>query len=143
MLPNCDNSTAPGVVKIDGTDSSAPLVRDGSVLIEKSSASIESERPPYLQFWPVQRGHAGTCLARAKCDTGTSALTAAPVDLDVQIANLLPQCVAVEPEQIGSADLIAPGGRQRRREQGYLDLPEDPVIEARRWHTVRETREMR
>jgi len=46
-------------------------------------------------------------------------------------------------EQIGGADLIAPGGRQRRGQQGYFDLPEDPVIEARRRHTIRETREMR
>jgi hypothetical protein len=36
---------------------------------------------------------------------------ATPVDLNVQIANLLPQRVAVEAQQIGRPDLIAPGRR--------------------------------
>ena len=42
-------------------------------------------------------------------------LTAAgAINLDVQIADLLPQGVAVDAEQIGGADLIAASCRQRR-----------------------------
>ena len=56
-------------------------------------------------------------------------LTAAPIDLNVEIPDLLPQRVAVEAQQIGGANLIAARGRQRRREQRNLDFLEDPVIE--------------
>src|SRR5450432_1514601 len=72
-----------------------------------------------------------------------AALITAPVDLDVQVANLLPQRVAVEAEQVSGADLVAPGRRQRRRQQRYLDFLEDPVIEARRRHPIGEPGKMR
>src|SRR5665213_3235995 len=71
------------------------------------------------------------------------ALTAAPVDLNVEIADLLPQRVAVEAQQVGGADLVAAGRRQRRREQRDLDLLEDAVIEPGRRHAVGEDRKMR
>src|ERR1700684_4201402 len=67
-------------------------------------------------------------------------LVTAPVDLNVQVANLLPQRVPIEAEQIGGADLIAPGRRQRGGEQRHLDLLEDAVIEAGRRHPVWKTR---
>src|SRR5512141_1888990 len=56
-------------------------------------------------------------------------LTAAPVNLNVQIANLLPQRVAVQTEQIGGSDLIAPRRRQCRRQQRHLYFLENPVVE--------------
>src|ERR1700687_113810 len=70
-------------------------------------------------------------------------LIAAPVNLNVQIANLLPQRVAVETQQVSGADLIAAGRRQRRREQRHLDLLEDAVIEPRRRHAVGKAGKMR
>src|SRR5882762_3605554 len=70
-------------------------------------------------------------------------LIAAPVNLDVQVANLLPQRVAVEAQQVGGANLVTPGRRQRGRQQGHLDFLENPMIEARRRYPVRETGKMR
>src|SRR6266851_9970574 len=72
-----------------------------------------------------------------------AALITAPVNLDVQVANLLPQRIAVEAEQVGGTDLVAPGRRQRRRQQRHLDFLQDPVIEARRRHAVGEPGKMR
>src|SRR6476646_9692201 len=57
-------------------------------------------------------------------------LAAAPVDLNVEIPDLLPQRVAVEAEQVGRADLVAARGRQRRGEQRHFDLLEDAVVKA-------------
>src|SRR6266478_9456005 len=57
-------------------------------------------------------------------------LIAAAIHLNVQVAYLLAQRVAIEPEQVGGADLIAPGCRQRRRQQRHFDFLEDAVIEA-------------
>src|ERR1700683_3455227 len=70
-------------------------------------------------------------------------LITAPIDLNVQVANLLAQRVPIETEQIGGADLVAPGRRQSGREQRHLDLLEDAVIEAGRRHTVWKTGKMR
>src|SRR6478735_10011845 len=70
-------------------------------------------------------------------------LIATPINLDIQVAYLLAQRVAVEPEQVGGADLIAPGRRQRGRQQGHFDFLEDPVIKAGWRHAVGETGKMR
>src|SRR5262249_25385866 len=51
-------------------------------------------------------------------------------DLNIEVANLLPQRVAVDAEQVGSPDLIAPGCRQRSRQQRVFDLAQDPVVKA-------------
>src|SRR6266404_3587144 len=72
-----------------------------------------------------------------------SRLAPAAVDLDVQIADFLPQCIAVEAEQVGGAALIATGRGQRRGQERHLDFLEDAVIEAGRRHAVREAREVR
>src|ERR1700748_3108240 len=70
-------------------------------------------------------------------------LIAASVDLNVQVANLLAQRVAVEAQQVRRPDLIAPGRRERRRSQRLLDVLAYAVIETRRRHAIGETREMR
>ena len=70
-------------------------------------------------------------------------LAAAPINLDVEIPDLLPQRIAVEAEQVGGADLIAARRCQRRGEERNLDFLEDPVIEAGRRHAVREAGKMR
>src|SRR6266853_4320175 len=72
-----------------------------------------------------------------------AALITAPVNLDVQVANLLPQRVAVEAEEVGGADLVAPGRRQRGREQRHLDFLQNPVIKPRRRHAIGEPGEVR
>src|SRR5437016_3431267 len=61
---------------------------------------------------------------------------AAAVDLNIEVADLLPQRVAVQAEQIGGADLIATGCRKRGGQQRHLDFLEDAVVEARRRHAV-------
>ena len=43
-------------------------------------------------------------------------LVPAPIDLNVEIPDLLPQRIAVEAQEIGGANLIAARCRQRRRE---------------------------
>src|SRR4051812_11701589 len=70
-------------------------------------------------------------------------LAPAPIHLDIEIPDLLPQRVAVEAEQIGSTDLVTAGGGERGREQRHLDLLQDAMIEARRRHAVREALEVR
>src|SRR5260221_1757143 len=74
-----------------------------------------------------------------KSVSGREVLIAAPVDLNVEIPDLLPQRIAVKAKQVGSADLVAPRRRQRRGEQRHLDFLEDPVIEAGRRHAVGKT----
>src|SRR5262245_51201675 len=70
-------------------------------------------------------------------------LAPAPIDLDVEVPDLLAQGISIEPEQVGGTNLVAAGGRQRSREQRHLDLLQDAVIQAGRRHAVREAREMR
>jgi hypothetical protein len=43
-------------------------------------------------------------------------LPARTVNLNIEIADLLPQGVAVKPKEIGGPDLVASGGGQRRRQ---------------------------
>src|ERR1700726_5152045 len=73
----------------------------------------------------------------------TSDLSAAPVNLNIEITDLFAQRVAVEAEQIGGADLIAPCRRQCRRQQRHFDFLEDSVVEPRRRHAVGEAGKMR
>src|SRR5580700_46141 len=72
------------------------------------------------------------CSEPSQTEQVIKPLVAAAVDLDVQVANLLSQRVAVEAEQVGGTDLVAPGRRQRGREQRNLDFLEDAMVEARR-----------
>src|SRR5260370_17077606 len=55
-------------------------------------------------------------------------LIAAAVDLDIQVADLLPDRIAVEAERLSSADLVAPGRGQDPREQRHLDSLHAPLI---------------
>jgi hypothetical protein len=64
-------------------------------------------------------------------------LGTAAVNLDVEVPDLLAERVAVEPQEVGSPNLVAAGGCESGREQRYLDLLEDAMIEARRWEEVR------
>src|SRR5664279_3674345 len=70
-------------------------------------------------------------------------LASAAVDLDVEIADFLAQCVAVKAEKVGGTDLIAARRGQCRRQEWNLNLLQNPVIKARRGHAVREAGEMR
>src|SRR4029078_8230241 len=70
-------------------------------------------------------------------------LTAASIDLNIEVADLLPQGIAVETEQIGRPDLVTAGGRQRGGQERQLDFPQNPMVEARRRDAVWEAREVR
>src|SRR5579871_4367122 len=70
-------------------------------------------------------------------------LAAAAVNLDIQVADFLPQRIAVQTEQVGRADLVAAGRRQRRGQKRHLDLLEDAVIEAGRRYAIGKAREVR
>src|SRR5215470_20103429 len=72
----------------------------------------------------------------------TGALAAAAEDLNVEIADFLTQRVAIDPEQICGADLVAASGRKRHRQERMLDLPQHPMVEAGRRQSVAETREI-
>src|SRR5262249_56792971 len=67
------------------------------------------------------------------------ASAAAPKHLDVEVADLLAQGVAIDPEQVGGADLVAAGRRQGDRQQRMFDFPQDAVIEPWRGQMVAET----
>src|SRR5579883_111018 len=54
------------------------------------------------------------------------------VDLDVQIADLLAQRIAVDPQKVRGADLIAPGGGERRGQKRRLHFAQDAMIKAAR-----------
>src|SRR6201993_5411038 len=71
------------------------------------------------------------------------ALAAAAEDLNVEVADFLPQRVAIDPEQICGADLVTASGRKRHRQERMFDLPEHPVVEAGRRKSVAEGREIR
>ena len=79
-------------------------------------------------------------VARAESAGGSAA---AAEHLDVEVADLLAQGVAVEAEQLGGPDLVAARGRQRRGHQRLLDLPQDAVIEAGRRQVVARSRRSR
>ena len=55
-----------------------------------------------------------------------------PADMDVQVADLLAQRVAVEPQYVGRLELIAAGRRQGSRDQRSLDLANQSIVDARR-----------
>ena len=75
--------------------------------------------------------------------TGTSnALSAGSEHLNLQIPDLLAQRVAVDPQEVGSADLVAPGRRQRHGQERMLDLAQDPVIKPGRRQVVAEARKI-
>src|SRR5262245_15926833 len=59
-------------------------------------------------------------------------------DLDIQIADLLAQRIAIDAQKIGRPDLIAAGRSQRRCQQRHLDLTQDAMIEAWRRQAVGE-----
>ena len=57
---------------------------------------------------------------------------AGAVNLDLEVADLLAQGIAVDTQEIGGADLIASRGRKRRRQKRRLHFPQNAVIQARR-----------
>src|SRR5262245_23358814 len=62
--------------------------------------------------------------------------------LNVEVADLLAQGVAVDPEQVGGADLVAARRRECGREQWLLHLAQDAVIEPGRRQAIAEAREI-
>src|SRR5687767_2555596 len=78
----------------------------------------------------------GSCVRRRElvqrpCRTPGCARLLQPADhLDLQIADLLAQGVAVEAEQGRGADLVAARRRQGEVDQGPLDLAQHAVVDA-------------
>ena len=62
--------------------------------------------------------------------------------MHVELADFLAQRIAVKAEQLGRPDLIATRRSQCRRDQWWLDLAQNAVIEARRRDVVAETAEI-
>src|SRR5215470_11672986 len=58
-------------------------------------------------------------------------LSAGSEHLNLQVADLLAQSIAVDPQQVSGADLVAPGCRQGHGQQRMLNLPQDTVVEPR------------
>src|SRR5262249_45198064 len=67
-------------------------------------------------IWPAFAGTSGQRDGSAWQATDLLLPPAAAEHLDLQIANLFAQRVAVHAEQIGGADLVAARGRQGRRQ---------------------------
>src|SRR3954468_411152 len=114
-------------------------------------------RPPdHRRYFPVMllynnvaglrqiRGVADRAVAipHQACREPAVASIAAAEDLNIEVSDLLPQRVSVDPEQVGGPDLVSPGGREGHRQQRVLDLPQDAVIEAGRWQFLPEAREI-
>src|SRR5580704_17222187 len=55
-----------------------------------------------------------------------NALPASAVDLNLEVANFLAQRIAVDPKQVGGADLVTACGSQGRRQQGVLKVGPAP-----------------
>src|SRR6201986_257172 len=84
-----------------------------------------------------------TLRPTSKVETVARRLPPAAIDLNVEVPDLLAQRVAVEPQEVGGADLVAAGCRECCGQERHLDLLEDAVIEAGRRHAVREAGEVR
>src|SRR5438046_9224722 len=69
-------------------------------------------------------------------------LTIGPKDLDVEVADFLTQRVAVDPQQVGGADLIAARSGQRHRQERMLNFAQHPVVEPGRRQAVAKAREI-
>src|SRR5262249_47429463 len=67
---------------------------------------------------------------------------AAAKHLNVEVADFLPQSVAVKPQQIGCPDLISPGCCQGGRKQRIFDLAQNAVIEPGWRQAIFEPREI-
>src|ERR1035437_9001662 len=70
-------------------------------------------------------------------------VSVAAENLNIKIADFLPQSIAIDAQQVGGADLVAAGGDKGRCQQGIFDLPQDPVIQAGGRQTVVEPGEIR
>ena len=92
---------------------------------------------------PEKREIPSPVLADSTGMTVFEALTPAAINLNVQVADLLSQRIAVEPEQVGGADLVPASCRECCGQQRNLDLLEDAVIEPGRRHAVGEAGEVR
>ena len=67
---------------------------------------------------------------------------AGAIDLDFQVADFLAQRVAVDPQKVRGADLIAAGCGQCGRNKRTFDLAQNAVIKARRRQVAVETGEI-
>ena len=93
-----------------------PLIdgRPALMLLYNMLPNCDNSEARYLALWRIG-------IIKKSSTKGASA--AAAEDLNVKIADFLAQRVAIDPEQICGADLVAAGGRKRHRQERMLDLP--------------------
>src|SRR5882757_9238034 len=87
-------------------------------------------------------GQRAAPLSRIPVNPGKLTSAAGADDLDVEVADLLAQRVAVDPEQVRGADLVAARGGQSRGEKRLLHLAQDAMVEPGRRQIVAEIREI-
>jgi hypothetical protein len=68
-------------------------------------------------------------LTKVNSPAGTWGSVAAPVHLNIEIANFLTQGVAVHSEEVGSTDLIAARSGESGRQERKFNFPQNPMVE--------------
>src|SRR5262245_30094739 len=88
--------------------------------------------------------NAAVILLISKCYAISAATLAAlgADHLDPEIANFLAQSVAVKPQEVGRANLVSAGRRQRRRDQRQFDFLQDAAVETGGRQLVAEAHEI-
>src|SRR5262249_369709 len=72
-----------------------------------------------------------------------NASAATAEDLNIEIADFLPQRIAIDPEQIRRPDLVAPRASPSHHGERMPDLAQDAVVKAGGRQSVAESREVR
>ncbi len=83
--------------------------RQGSIPTANRTVTRKLHPAPQGNVIKLQQKQRGK---RAASDGSRPLLFQAPHDLDIQVANLLAQGVAVQAQHMGGLDLVAPGRRQ-------------------------------
>ena len=122
------------------------IAHDGSIMIgaaiglficERGRKSFQAKKARSPSPSPRPRSRSRTMLTlrfvvspddKASSGEGRNSV-ATPIHLNIEIADLLAQGIAVDPQQIGGADLVATRGGKRRRQKRIFDLAQNPVIQ--------------
>src|SRR4051794_35878937 len=89
-------------------------------------------------MWRIGTTAQDVAKQRRSGDSGASAK-----HLNVEVANLLPQCVAIYAQQIGRPNLISAGCGQRNRQKGMFHFAQDAMVEPWRGQLRAKAREVR
>src|SRR5947209_11620022 len=92
---------------------------------------------------PLSHDPRGSSRADTSASVPRARRSGAAEHLNVQVADLLAQRIAVHAEEISGSDLITAGCRKCRGQERVLDLPQHPVIKPGWRQLLPETREIR